>query len=318
MAMKKTHKINKSLFYLSGLIFSVFLLNACQEPMENIDTGLLEPVLMVEGKITTDTTQHYVYLSQSAALNDTNTYWVSGADITISGNSQTFQLVEEDPGHYYTQPNVFGVIGETYELVISLQNGKTYTAQSIIPNIPEIDSVQIAWENFTGYGDYAHFVYYHGWELEEEGNAYLWNLIMDDILYNDSLKKTTFVDDQFVNGNYIGYGPKRHYDENNVRVDTFGSNFAIYQLFPDEITKESIEVLVEMESIAMDYFDFWVSFITQVVIVGSPFDPAKADLSSNVSGGAMGYFYGASVKRYEFVYTPPEWSLGYENPYVNP
>ncbi|HBH49890.1 MAG TPA: hypothetical protein DDX98_14690 [Bacteroidales bacterium] len=297
---------------LSVIILTVSLLS-CQEPMENIDTGMLEPVLLVEGKITTDTTKHYVLLSQSGALNDTNTYWVSDAEVTISGNNQTIELFEESPGHYYTAPDIYGVIGRTYELTIALQNGESYTAQTSISNIPEIDSVKIAWENWSGYGDYLHFVYYHGWELQEEGNAYLWNLFLNDTLYNDTLFKTTFVEDDFVNGNYIGYGAKRYYDSLNNQINTQGSNFAIYALGPEEINSTEVDVLVEMESIPLAYYEFWTSFMSQTVWVGSPFDPAKADLLNNISNGALGYFYGASVKRYRFKYIPPDWSLDYRN-----
>jgi hypothetical protein len=303
-------------FFAKAILFillTIFIV-ACQESLEYNYPQTYTSYLMVEGKITTDTTKHFVILSRSISLSDTALVWVSDADVKISGNSKIVNLVEETPGHYYTDSDYYGIIGNSYTLNITLATGDEYEATTQIRDVPEIDSVKILWENWSGYGDYSHFIYYHGWELEEEENAYLWNLYLDDTLYNDTIWNTSFVDDELVNGSYIGIGNKRYFDSLNNRYDIIGSNFAIYDLDPDEIDRERYEVLVEMESIPIEYYDFWVQFMSQTVWVGSPFDAPKANPVNNISNNALGYFYGASVKRYSFTYKPPEWSIGYENP----
>jgi hypothetical protein len=272
-------------------ILVVFVFSACQEPMDYEYDQILKPVLLVEGKISTDTTNHYVILSQTVSLSNSAQVWVTNAKVTISSESEVYTLTEDSAGHYYTEPDVFGLIGETYTLNILLDNGEEYTATTSIQDIPEIDSVKFLYEEFENYDIYFHNLYYHGWELEEEGNAYLWNLYMNDTLYNDTIWKTNFVNDDFVNGKYIG-----------INKYTGESDFPIYQLQPHEITTDTAYILVEMESVPQLYYDFFMTFLQQTVFVGSPFDATKADPSNNISNGGIGYFYGASIKRYSFVY----------------
>jgi uncharacterized protein (DUF427 family) len=280
------------LFLVLGVLFS-----ACEEPLDYASYNTLDPVLLVEGKITTDTTKHYVILSQTTALTTSEQVWVSNADVVIESSTETILLTEDSnaPGHYYTAPDVFGVMGQSYTLQINLSNGESYSATTEISNIPEIDSINFLYEEFADYDLYFHNLYYHGWELEEEGNAYLWNLYINESLFNDTLWKTTFVDDEFVNGNYIG-----------VNESTGESNFAIYVLQPYEVIADTLNVLVEMESIPHAYYDFYQVLLAQTVNVGSPFDAVKADLLTNISNGALGYFYGAAIRRYSFIYIPPE------------
>ncbi len=293
--------------FILFLLFSVsvlFFLSSCQEPLETDYNGELESLLMVEGKITTDTTRHYVLLSRTQALNLSGMLWETGADVSIEHPGGVFLLQETEPGHYYTEPDVYGIMGASYTLHIRLSNGETYQAETFIANTPEIDSVKFIYEEFENYDIFSHNLYFHGWELEEPGNAYLWNLYINDTLYNDSIFKTNFVDDEFVNGNYIGVTPS---------IDTNGneylkSSFAIYLLQPEEITLDTNRVLVEMESLPKPYYDFFITYMQMTYWTGSPFDANKADILTNVSGDAMGYFYGASVRRFSFVYIRPEGS----------
>ena len=306
--------MKNSIIYIFAAL--VILGVSCTEPLDYDYESGLEPVLLVEGKITTDTLKHFVILSKTTSLNNPEQVWETDAQVTISNSKGTIALIEEEPGHYYTEPDVYGEIGETYELEIILANGDQYSAVSYIQDIPEIDSIKVLWEDQFGYGEFYHNVYFHGWELPEEDNAYLWNLYMDDSLYNDTIWKTNYVDDSFVNGNYIGLGPKRNWDTNGVEIfNPETSNFPIYFLSPEDVRKDTIEIMVEMESLPYEYFEFWVSFMQQTVWVGSPFDPAKADPANNITNGALGYFYGASVKRANYTYIAPEHSKGYENPF---
>lgn len=310
------NKINK--YWSAFIVISLFIVS-CQEPMDSYYPDTFEPVINIEGRITTDTTQHIVLITKTIALNDTALVRVSDAQVTIKGNGTVVNLIEEIPGHYSTPSDYYGIIDSSYTLNVTLSDGEFYEATTHIMDIPEIDSVTMVWEHAGG-NYYYHVVYYHGWELPEEGNAYLWNLYLNDTMYNDTLRKTPFVSDEYVNGSYIGYGPKRYFDTSDTKnftfIDSVGSNFGIYYLDPEEITSDTNYVIVEMESITMDYYDFIFSYFSQYVYVGSPFDAPKANLINNLSNGALGYFYGASVKRYNLIYYPPEKSKGWENPEI--
>ncbi|QQS51904.1 MAG: DUF4249 domain-containing protein [Bacteroidota bacterium] len=298
---------NLSSPFVPFLLLSVpvlFFLNSCQEPLETEFKGELENLLVVEGKITTDTTRHYVLLSRTQTIDKSDILWETGADVRIEHPGGEFILQEEVPGHYYTNPDVYGIIGANYTLHITLTSGETYHAETFIANIPEIDSVKFIYEEFENYEIFSHNLYYHGWELEEPGNAYLWNLYINDSLYNDSIFKTNFVDDEFVNGNYIGATPLTDKDGNEYLESTF----AVYMLEPEEIKRDTNRVLVEMESLPKPYYEFWTTYMQMTYWTGSPFDANKADILTNLSGDALGYFYGASVRRYSFVYIRPEGS----------
>ncbi len=301
--MNLTYYIKNKTIRLIGFLIPVMLLFACQEPLNTDYSGYDEGYLFVDGKITTDTTSHCVKLSRTVSLDESDVNWETGAQVSIINGSNIFPLTEEEDGHYYTDEDVYGIIGETYELSIETDDGETYTATTTIPNISEIDSVKFVWQEYM-YGYYFHELYYHGWELEEEGNYYLWNLTINDTVYNDTLTETTYVSDEYVNGQYIG-----------IDSTTGESSFAIYYLDADEIHCDTNYVTVSMESYDEDYYDFLNSLMDQTVNVGSIFDAAKADLLTNVSGDGLGFFYGASVRSYSFIYVRPEESVGWENPY---
>ena len=62
---------------------------------------------------------------------------MTGANVTILNNSDVIPLSEQEPGHYYTDSDVYGLIGERYELHIELSNGENYEAITYIQNISE-------------------------------------------------------------------------------------------------------------------------------------------------------------------------------------
>ncbi len=300
--MNLYYNIKTKTYWLISLIILGLVVVSCQEPLDTDYSGYDEGYLFVDGKITTDTTRHCVKLSRTVSLDESEMNWETNAQVSIINGSTIYPLTEVEDGHYYTSDDVYGVIGGTYELSIETDNGETYTATTTIPNISEIDSVKFIWEEYM-YGYYFHELYFHGWELEEEGNYYLWNLTINDTLYNDTLTETTYVSDEFVNGKYIG-----------IDNTTGESSYAIYYLDADEIHCDTSYVTVSMESYDEDYYDFLNSLMDQTVNTGSMFDAAKADLTTNVSGDGLGFFYGASVRYYSFVYIRPEESVGWENP----
>lgn len=297
-------KPKASKYFLIIPVLFLLLVTACQEPLDFDYEEVVESKILIEGKITTDTTRHYVLISRTAPLNQSEIMWETGADVRITEGGNIINLTESEPGHYYTQPNVFGLIGKEYTLNVTLKNGEVYTAETKINNISEIDSIKFVYEEFENYGIFFHFLYFFGQEMEETGNAYLWNLKLNDTIYNDTLWKTNFVDDEMVNGKYIGLS----YDTN------YYGSFPIYTLNPSELKTDTVFVDVEMESIPHEYYDFWVTLMQQTVWVGSPFDANKAAPLSNISGDALGFFYGASVKRQRITYIRPEESKNVDQP----
>src|SRR5665648_103722 len=110
---------------LKARIISIYILSilsaGCTETIDNIQLDTTRPRLVVEGYISTDTTRQMVKLSKlgDALLKD-QIQVISNALITISDGTTTFGLTEDQTkkGTYFTTPDVFGVVGHTYTLLI--------------------------------------------------------------------------------------------------------------------------------------------------------------------------------------------------------
>lgn len=283
-------------FYFSILAVAV-LFFSCEE---NIDVDLdesLDPVLIVEGSITTDTTAHLVklgwsgdYLDNSPLLN------VTGAYVSISDGENIFTLAEIEEGLYATGDSVHGEYGKSYTLTIELQDGRIFTATDKINNLSEIDSITTlpiytkADDPFIEFSGRRHVVNFNGQEIAGETNFYMWDLSVNGVLQSDTIWEKAFVDDQVVEGAYV-------------------DNFPIFEVPLDELPLDTILVNgeymitdtsyfeVEMLSISEAYYDFLVGFMLETQWRGGPLDGPPADIPTNVSEGGTGFFNASGVKR---------------------
>ena len=109
--------------FLFILSLSVFILSGCEEIMDLQFEGSGLKTLVVEGKITTDTTAHQVMLSWTGDFfNKPPQDMVTGAILTLSDGEKTFNLSETQPGIYSTDPDIYGEPGKTYTLNIRLSD----------------------------------------------------------------------------------------------------------------------------------------------------------------------------------------------------
>ena len=103
----------------------------CLEPLE-WNGGVVEPGLVVEARITTERTRHSVYLRQTRGIIvEGPGDGVSGAEVMITDGTSNFPLVEIAAGEYRTD-SMAAEVGVDYHLTI-VYEGKTYeaTAQAI-------------------------------------------------------------------------------------------------------------------------------------------------------------------------------------------
>jgi hypothetical protein len=106
----------------------ILLLSSCISPFDLVDN--FQEVLVVEGLITDQPGPYVVKLSKSIPATATaqldEPVFVSGASVVIhddQGNSET--LNEKSSGNYYTS-SFQGVIGRTYSITITTDEGSTY------------------------------------------------------------------------------------------------------------------------------------------------------------------------------------------------
>jgi hypothetical protein len=286
----------KNKLKLALYIIPAIFITACEESFEDkLDSTYTR--LVVDGAITNDTMAHKVLLKYSNdALNRNPTRFVSGAVVTISDGTNTFNLHENPkvPGEYLTDDNVYGIPGNTYALNISNvdvdANGvkETYTASSYLPFMSMIDSITV-----TDYINSSNDELI-GWLINLYGqdrggrNYYLTKAIRNDTLVTDSLKEYgATVNSGFEGDRYEG--------------------FSVYYFDKDDTTdivRENDRITLELNCITKEYYDFVVGFRKEYFPKNPIFSGPSANVTTNISPKekAVGFFAAYSAVRKSTVY----------------
>lgn len=265
------------------------LLSACTE---RIDIALesSDSKLMVYGSITTDTMSHCVRLIKSVPFySPTPPPPVSNATVYIMERDTRIDLTEDadNPGYYYTAPNIFGKSATTYTLYIEGANIGSLTsfrAEAQMPTLLEgyqtnyLDSINVTYNK-----------YWEGWvingyakEPQNMKNYYMFRVKINDALYSDSLNNLVLVDDKFFNGN--------------------STDGAAFYFIPEKDTlKVGSKVTLELCAITKDYYQFLNEALTASRPQFPLFSPPPANPRTNISNGALGYFTAYAVIRASYV-----------------
>ncbi len=258
------------------LIPTMFLIiSSCSEVIELDLDGVEEKSLVVEGYLSNQNKTHYVKLTR------TSDYFVDraanpelGATVTISNEDTTFNLIDPDnDGIYDTDKQLAGEVGKTYLLNIQLNNGEIYTAESHLRPVAPMDSIKYEYRRSDDPFDEE--LYYHinifVQEPFTEGDCYQWELFIDGNHDTDTLNNKLFVNDDFVNGHYF-------------------DNWSVYQIEEPKIVNDTTKVKLQMLSISKEQFDFQTAIMLETDFSGSGFNGPPANIPTNISNGARGFF----------------------------
>jgi len=270
----------KQLSYFTILL--ILLFSACTERIDiNLNTGENNR-LVVEGGITNEKKIHRIKLTRSA------NYFANveapkelGAIVTISNDEQVFALTDDNnDGIYETASDTAGIPNKDYTLNIKLSNGSTYTANCFMKSVLPMDSITYMYERDfdpeVGRFDSVYKILIYAFEPEPIGDYYLWDLFLNDVAYTDTLSDKVFQDDGLINGNYI-------------------TAAEFFRLSSSEIENDTVNVRVVMQSISKAQYNFILSVLLETVFKGSPFDGPPANVPTNISNGALGFFYANST-----------------------
>lgn len=289
--------INKNYIYRLIVISSiVFCLHACVEdvPITN-QTNFLG--LVVDGKITTDTTIHTVILKKSNDIENKNPIeFISNAIVTITSGDDVFQLTENPfkKGNYETLPTVYGVPGKEYTLHISNVdvNGdgvmENYSATSLLKKENPIDAISFVTENVSS--DFRGVaVNLDEKEIGGGMNFYLTKVYKNGKLLTDSLSEFGHSDNTGFEGKYY-------------------SGYTVYFLDynkPDERISNGDTITLEVDGVSKDYFNFVLGFITESQPKNPIFSGPSSNPHSNIksSSNAVGFFAAYSIERKSKIYT---------------
>jgi hypothetical protein len=206
---------------------------------------------------------------------------------TGTGKNFTFHEIDTIPGSYISDEEFLGKVGETYQLSFSY-NMEDYQASAYLDTVPVIDSLSYFYEYFNYFGGAGFYqIKMSATEPEPAGDYYLFNLYINDSLYNDELRLTAYSDDEFINGKPL------------INID-------LYYLPQEEIKQDTNNIRIEMISISREEYLFIMAFITETLGNGSLFAGPPADVPTNIENltsdnSGLGFFSASSVSASEMI-----------------
>lgn len=267
----------KNLLYIT---LAALFLSSCTE---RIDLELNEGEnqrLVVEGWFTTQLKEHEVKLTLTESyLYNQPTPRATGAVVTISDeDGNEWPLDEVEPGLYKTE-EVAGVAEKWYTIDIDYE-GEAYSATSWMRPVAPIDSLHVRvldpMEEYGFPGDPYYSVRLWTQELPGVGDNYMWQTYVNGFGVRDTLSELTFVEDGVYDGIYI----------EDVEID-----------FLDIETEATVgdTVLLEQYNIGAEAYEVFIGIMNETQWNGGLFDAPPANVKTNLSNGALGFWGAAGV-----------------------
>lgn len=256
--------IRQTIFFICSFT-GVFVFSGCKKVID-VSVKNASAQIVINGEVNNRRGPYHVIISKSVNFSaDNNFPPVSGAFVTISGNGEKDTLTESQPGIYSTN-TLQGKPGQSYSLFVSV-NSQTFTATSVMPYPVHLDSISFlegrknsiyAVANFQDPPDTVN--YYQFVEYSDGGQL--------------SNGRGNFVfDDRLSDGRYIR--PVLYDDSSDIR--------------------SGITLTVQMKCIDKYVYNYLYQLL-QISGNGGGFSsPTPANPTSNISGGALGYFSANTV-----------------------
>ena len=271
---------------------------SCTEPI-TIHTRDAEPVVVIYGCLTDNWTIQFIQVSLSSPYFDNQKNpGISGADVQIEGSDHSvFRFIEdsENPGMYQTNRPVAGIPDVTYTLTVSCDmNGTgdyvTYRATSTLLSSIDIDSIQVEPRVIAGY----HFFLVNLFAQDSpETDYYLCKYMVNDSLAMKNLSRYQIITDEVYNGQYIDGIWLYDFRNGNYKSDFYDAETDSTQhyVYPGDL------ITLEMSKIEKGYFQF-ISDCQREKHGSNPFfGGPPANIFTNLSNGAVGYFAAYSISR---------------------
>jgi len=290
--MKAIYKQMKSYLWLAYIIF-LPLLSSCTEDT-TITTSDSTPVPVIYGAITDHYVRQQIDLSSSTGYFDkSQNKRISNAIVTLQedsvGISHSYTLAQDSVGSgiYMTANPIAGRPGWKYKLTVNMdfnQDGtpETYMSECIMPQKLNVDSV-----NVTKMKEASYTVYSLNISAQDPGNQknyYFCKYSVNDSLHNEISKYIVF-DDLGLDGMYVKDLAIWHFFDKSNK-SKFSDQDAAEMVFLSGGDKINAEV----SNITKGYSDFIISCQSQKDGSNPFFGGPPANIPTNISNGARGYF----------------------------
>lgn len=255
------------------LIGSLGLFSACEKVID-IELRESDPRLVIEGVITDHTEKFRVKITTTKDYFDNSpSPVVNNASVYISDNiGNTDTLYYKDSGFYETPVPKQGVVGRKYQLTVK-HEGKEYKASTSILPMNNMDSItQIYISEQSIFQDSGYYLMVHEKEYPAPGNYYRWIQYRNGVKQEDPIRYLMNDDKLLGNVPYIVAQLPYKY--------SYGDTAVVDQL-----------------SVSKEYYEYFLAVDMQLNRGGSPFDTPPGNPATNLSGGAIGYFFAVSLDR---------------------
>jgi hypothetical protein len=272
----------RRVLFLAGLIF---LLQGCvKETAWTLKNEVPEKII-VDAIITDEVKTHKIKLSYPVSELNQAPASVTGAGVVISNEDSTWQLTEYPPnsGIYITPSSFFARLLKNYTLFISV-DGKVYTAKTTMVSGSLFGELQYARNGDNN-------LYYVDWVANafNAENAAMWELLLDWSMVP-------------------GY---EHLDslDNHARMLFYTlPTLDVSEVFAPQMQSIFFPVGTNITERRYSLTPAHAEFIREMLLetnwTGGLFTVAPANVGTNLSDGAFGYFGACSVTELSVIVTP--------------
>jgi hypothetical protein len=154
--------------------------------------------------------------------------------------------------------------------------------------VSDIDSLYVQvvdpLQEFGFPGDLYYSVRIWTQELPGQGDRYMWLTYVNGSSVRDTLRELTFVDDVLYDGVYVA----------DVEID-------FLEIDTEATTGDT--VLIKQYNIGPEAYDIFIGIMNETDWNGGLFDAPPANVATNLSNGALGYWGAASVREKSVIIT---------------
>lgn len=205
--------------------------------------------------------------------------YIPDASVVLSDAVNNYTLVHEEKGRYFLPSDFEARVGDEYTLEV-LHKEEEYIAKQVMRPCPEILDLELKLSTSEASLDSIELTYkkavFNFQEIPGEGDAYL---------YKEYTKGNPFPA-------LFGYGGTFFFHD-----EFFDGEFIEGFESEDGFLVNGDTLMVELYAIDKDAFNFFETLNSELDREGSPFDPPPANVATNFSGGAIGYFIASGAQR---------------------
>ena len=281
-----------NLIYLLFIVVSTLIMVSCTEEID-LDFKSSKPRLVVDAWLTNEKVDHYVILSKSGDfLSNKQSPPVEGAMVTLSDGDREIEVkeLESIPGTYLIPSAFIGEYGKTYTLTISgvdiNEDGEpeVYEASNYMAYPIDLHSINLEWS--LAQGEKSWHINMDAQENEGTKDFYAFAAYLNDVMVDDQISELEYIEDKYFNGNLVA----DMWTQSIVEEDSDGE-------VTDHVLQLDDVVTLEVQSINEDYFDFIVAVDEETGIKIPLFSGPSANVPTNISNNALGFFRVYSIAR---------------------